>query len=71
MMKQCQKNDQMSVGGRQTKFLMLKNNQLKIRIKPLINKFYVLNYKIELSHFNQKLNCYKYAMKKLFKTFER
>ena len=70
-MKQCQKNDQMFFGGRQTKFLMLKNNQLKIGMKRLNNKFYVLNYKIELSHLNQKLNSYKDATKKLFKTFER
>ena len=43
--------DQMLLGGRQTKFLMLKSNQLKIVMKSLVNKFYVLNNKIDLSHF--------------------
>ena len=63
-------NDQMILGGRQTKNLMLKNNQSKIGTNSLVNKFCVLNNKIELSHFNLTMNCYKSAMKKLFKTFE-
>ena len=40
-------------------------------MNSLVNKFYILNNQIELSHFNLRLNCYKNAMKKLFKTFER
>ena len=68
--KQCQKNshlnEQMIQGGRQTKFLMLKNNQSKIGMNSLVNKFYVLNNKIELSHFNQTMNCYKKAINYFF-----
>ena len=64
-------NDQMLLGGRQTQFLMLKNNPSKVGMNSLFNKFYVLNSQIKLSHFNLRLNCYKNATKKLFKTFER
>ena len=48
------------LGGRQTKFLMLKNNQSKIRMNSLVNKFYVLNNKIELSDLDKSMNCYNY-----------
>ena len=45
-------NDQMILGGRQMKFLMLKNTESKIGMNSLVNKFDVLNNQIELSHFN-------------------
>ena len=63
-------NDEMVLGRRQTKFLMLKNNQSKIVMNCLVYKFYALNNKIELSEFNKSMNCNKHEMKKLFKTFE-
>ena len=51
-------NDEMILGGSQTKLLMLKNNQSKIGMK--VNKFYVLYNKIELSDLEKSLNCYKH-----------
>ena len=38
------------------------SSQLGVFIDILVSKFYVLNNKIELSHFNQRLNGYKNAI---------
>ena len=71
---QCQRNGHFSMnmisGGRQTNFLMLKNNHTKLGLNSLVNKFHVLNNKINLCYFNLSASCCKNVMKNIFKPFE-
>ena len=63
-------NEHMILGGRQTKFLIFKNNHTKLGLNSLVNKFHVLNNKINLCNFNLSASCCKIVMKNIFKPFE-
>ena len=52
--------------GRQTNFISLKNNNLKVGINSLSNRFYLLNNKIPLRWFNHSIDTFKVYCKKLF-----
>ena len=56
--------------GRQTKFLMFRNNRTKIGNNSLVNRFHVFNNKISLCDLNLSIGCYKNLMKKVCKPFE-
>ena len=58
-------NNQIILGGRQTKFLMYKNKHAKIRQNSLANKLYMLHDLIDLSDLNLSQNTLKTKMKKL------
>ena len=62
--------NQIVVGRRQNFFMCFRQNNYKIGLNSLINKFYHLNGKISLDLFNLNLVGFKYRMKRMFKTYE-
>ena len=52
--------------SRQTNFVSSRNNNLKVGINCLSNRFYILNNKIPLKWFNQSIDTFKIHCKKLF-----
>lgn len=61
--------NQIILTGRQTKFLMFKNNNFKIGLNTNTNKFYSLSNLIELDHLNLSFPAYKRQMKTLILKF--
>jgi hypothetical protein len=62
--------NQIVVGRRQNFFMCFHQNNYKIGLNFLINKFYHLNGKISLDLFNLNLVGFKYRMKRMFKTYK-
>ena len=57
---------EMANTSRQTSFVSSRNNNLKVGINSLSNRFYLLNNKIPLQWFNQSIDTFKIHCKKLF-----
>ena len=61
---------QIIVGRRQNFFMCFRQNNYKIGLNSLVNKFFYLNGKIPLDLLNLNLSGFKYKMKRIFKTYE-
>ena len=61
---------QIIVGRRQNFFMCFRQNNYKIGLNSLVNKFFYLNGKIPLDLLNLNLSGFKYKMKRIIKTYE-